>query len=441
MSKKKEPNAGENLAKVLKIIREIAEVVADGNYIYRGEPEYYRRISSSLYRDYEEVIEEGSFDMKLIQTEIIKGAKKHTTEREDFEILTLLQHYGGKTNLIDFTTDYLKALYFACDGSFNRRGRVILLDRNRVKGQIEKPRNPRNRVIAQSSIFVRPLNGFIKRREVVVIPIPSRLKPLILNHLNNHHGISGEVIYNDLHGFITQREILKESGKKFIEGLIRKSKADREANPEEKKKLYEEAIKYYETAIKMHPCCSGYYNNLGSARLSLRRYKRAKKDFDKALEFNSSDANAYNNRGMAKHCLKDYGGAIDDYKKAIDIDPNKPLIYNNRGVSLRNLARYGEAMIDFNEVIDRRSKDLHKEIKLDPRRAVVFYNRASTRLFLSEWSKAKDDLIIARDKNDINIIGLFRNEYKSIHAFQRKYKIKLPPEIVALLTSDNDKSK
>ena len=42
---------------------------------------------------------------------------KNMNESVDFEILTELQHYGGKTNLIDFTTDYLIALFFACDGS------------------------------------------------------------------------------------------------------------------------------------------------------------------------------------------------------------------------------------------------------------------------------------------------------------------------------------
>ena len=36
-----------------------------------------------------------------------------TEKARDFEILTEIQHYGGKTNLIDFTTDYFIALFFA----------------------------------------------------------------------------------------------------------------------------------------------------------------------------------------------------------------------------------------------------------------------------------------------------------------------------------------
>ena len=49
-----------------------------------------------------------------------------TAETTDFEILTEIQHYGGKTNLIDFTIDYLVALFFACDGHHDKDGRVIL---------------------------------------------------------------------------------------------------------------------------------------------------------------------------------------------------------------------------------------------------------------------------------------------------------------------------
>ncbi|MCE2403085.1 FRG domain-containing protein [Candidatus Poribacteria bacterium] len=41
-------------------------------------------------------------------------------------MLTQLRHYGGKTNLIDFATDYLRTLFFACDGSHDKDGRIIM---------------------------------------------------------------------------------------------------------------------------------------------------------------------------------------------------------------------------------------------------------------------------------------------------------------------------
>ena len=61
------------------------------------------------------------------------------------KFLTELQHYGGHTNLIDFTTDNHIALFFACDGSPDKDGRIILLERTEEKNRnyrIEKTPEP-----------------------------------------------------------------------------------------------------------------------------------------------------------------------------------------------------------------------------------------------------------------------------------------------------------
>ena len=39
------------LGRVLEKIQEIVEKSSDGDYIYRGEPECYSKVSSSLYRE------------------------------------------------------------------------------------------------------------------------------------------------------------------------------------------------------------------------------------------------------------------------------------------------------------------------------------------------------------------------------------------------------
>ena len=123
------------LCDVRDIIREIEEKSVSGDYIYRGEPEhheespYYGKICSSLYRQYAR-IEADEFDIEVVQEEILAEAKAYIHETDDpIEILTQLQHHGGKTNLIDFTTDYLIALFFACDNSasITKDGRLILL--------------------------------------------------------------------------------------------------------------------------------------------------------------------------------------------------------------------------------------------------------------------------------------------------------------------------
>ena len=210
------------------IINEIKEKSSDGDYIYRGERKRHRKISSSFYRECAK-IDSVAFDLRDAQKEMLDTAKKHTANSPiglladyldvknshamridvkkaienvaEREILIELQHYGGKTNLIDFTTDYLIAIFFACSGYLKSPGRVILLDINEAieKGLIIYPQNPQHRVIAQKSVFVDPSDGFIEVPKDKKVTIPSAIKQEFLTYLRKHHGISTETIYNDIH--------------------------------------------------------------------------------------------------------------------------------------------------------------------------------------------------------------------------------------------------
>ena len=241
----------DNLSRVLEIIREIAEKSTTGDHIYRGEPkQHYDKVSSTLYRKYAEDIEDEHFDIEVAQQEMLNDAKRHigylpdavdspqdlgtdlvsflnlvernTDETIDFEILTELQHYGGKTNLIDFTTDYFIALFFACDSHHDVDGRVILQKTEAITSMIKYPRNPRHRVIAQKSVFVRPPRGFIVPREDEIVIIPANVKILMLQHLRTYHGISVETIYNDLHGFIRNQDSHESVYLELYKGVTRR---------------------------------------------------------------------------------------------------------------------------------------------------------------------------------------------------------------------------
>ena len=214
------PNQSESendLNVVFEKIQELAAKSDDGDYIYRGEPKHYRKVSSSLWRECSKTLDIDQFDIKAIQDqmlEVVKSYTRYTPETEDFEILTELQHYGGQTNLIDFTTDFLISLFFACDGSHKTRGRVVLFEKTEEKTKtygIEEPRNPQTRVMAQKSIFVQPPKGFIEPEQYKTITIAKNLKQPMLEYLRKHHGISTRTIYNDLHGFIRNQSIHQET--------------------------------------------------------------------------------------------------------------------------------------------------------------------------------------------------------------------------------------
>lgn len=286
------------------IISEIEQKSAGGGCIYRGERKHYPKVSSKLYREFD--IEDDDFDIELVQKEILNSAKKHIgqlpqdfipgkeiftssaisilfpeghgNEKIDFEILTELQHYGTKTNLIDFTTDYFIALFFACNGLFNEDGRVILQKTKNMKDPIDYPQIPRHRVIAQKSVFVRPSKGFIEINDDHIVAIPANLKQILLEHLRKYHSISTETIYNDLHGFIRNQDNHESAYLEFYKGFLRQSSAFKATTHEEKQKEYKKAIEHYDKAIKLNPEIDMAYCNRGEALLHIGKWKKARKD-------------------------------------------------------------------------------------------------------------------------------------------------------------------
>ena len=195
----------DHLEIVLGKLNEIAKIAARDDYIYRGEPEHYERVSSGLYRQYSKIQGE-DFDIEAVQEEMLSDATKYTGQTDEFEILTFIQHYGGKTNLIDFTADFNVAAFFACGSPHDKNGRIVFLKRHHADSDIciMKPWTPKHRVIAQKSIFVQPKKGYVEPHNE--INIPKELKQPLLAHLRTRHGIESKEIYQDLHGYIQQQD-------------------------------------------------------------------------------------------------------------------------------------------------------------------------------------------------------------------------------------------
>ena len=264
MSTQSQSAAQNALSKIFELTREIVEKSATGNCIYRGEPEHYDKVSSALYRRTPDGFDSGEFDLERLQQEILRDARNHIhdQEKKDFELLTELQHYGSQTNLIDFTTDYHIALFFACNGSHDRDGRVIVLQRTEKldeKYQVKQPPTSLNRVLVQKSIFAQPPNGFIDPNDLIEVNVPANLKQWILIHLRQFQNITTQSIFNDLHGFIKHRD--SESSHKAIfprvlaDGIV--------------KEVEEESLTFKEIQQKLQSAISGYTSSIASM-LSLR---------------------------------------------------------------------------------------------------------------------------------------------------------------------------
>lgn len=128
-----------------------------------------------------------------------------------------------------------------------------------------------------------------------------------------------------------------------------------EYNPQEAKKLCQQAKEKYKTSIELNPKNSKAYNNLGNvlngeAKLILKDnpqgarklFQQASEKYKRAIELNPENSKAYNNLGFALHNEANFIGKDNPQKaeklfqqakemcvKAIKIEPDYQTAYNN----------------------------------------------------------------------------------------------------------------
>ena len=339
---------------IMGIINELVEKSSYGSYIYRGEPKCYPEVSSSLWR----LLQQGDGtnmvapDINGVREMALQDARRYARDIDidDFELEAQLQHNGGKTSLIDFTTDYSIALFFACDGEPAKDGRVILLKQDETtKDWIKKPKNPEHRVIAQKSIFVQPPEGFIKPRKYgEPIKIRKDLKEPMLDYLRKHHGISPQSIYNDLQGYIKHQTRHHEAYNHLRGGVFCTIEAFLAGSTDK----YDEAIRHYGKAIALHPEFAQSYHERGVGYSNKGNFERAVEDLTIAIELNPDFILSYTERGFNRIRTGDYDGAISDYNWAIEHDElNKVNAYCNLGDVYRRKGDFDCALEKCNKAI------------------------------------------------------------------------------------------
>ena len=379
------------LNRLFKIINDVVNIAAGGNYIYRGEPKCYGKISSSLYRTYESILPSEKYSIEEIQDLETQRARDYirNEDKQAFEIASELQHHGGKSNLIDFTEDYNIALYFACaklhkDGH-DEDGRIVLLERNEetiAKYQIRKAQYPANRVQAQNSLFVQPSQGFIlpSDKDVKTVCIPKELKQWILIHLYRFQDISYQTLFNDLYGFLSQ-DALRTSEeawqgltleKVFAERLPVENLAD-----EEKQERHERTVKGHITRIENSPCEATYYEELARYYcFEMRKYDCAIETSSKAILLKPDYADAYINRGVAYSRKKDLDRAIGDLVKATQLIPQNAYPYMMLGLVYELKGDHSRAI-----------KNHKLALELDPNNAIALEKLSHSKL---SHSKGED---------------------------------------------------
>ena len=381
---------------IMGIINEITEKSSDGSYIYRGEPKCYPKVSSSLWRllEKDKGINMIKPDIKGVRKMFLQDARRYVRDVDinDFKLEAQLQHNGAKTSLIDFTTDYLIALFFACDGNPTKDGRVILLkqDETTRKWTI-RPKQPEHRVIAQKSVFVQPPEGFIEPCKYgEPIKIRKDLKSPMLDYLRKHHGIFSQSIYNDLQGYIKHQSIHYEAYNRLSRGMY----CAIEAFFAGKTDKYDEAIRHYDKAIALHPEFAQSYHERGLAYSNKGDFERAVEDLTKAIELNPDFTVSYVERGLNRIRTGDYEGAISDYNWAIEHDElNKVDAYCNLGDVYRRKGDFDCALEKCNKAIAL-APIYYYPYKI---RGCIYYDRNEYEKAIEDFTKVIDTLHDAVD--------------------------------------------
>src|SRR6266498_5137977 len=101
-------------------------IEGEPHFLFRGVCNKAYQLVPALARNWD-----GSLnDLKLVENYSIHELKVRATNlvdfrpSNDFEWLIIAQHYGIPTRLLDWTSNPLVALFFACNGDFSNDGAV-----------------------------------------------------------------------------------------------------------------------------------------------------------------------------------------------------------------------------------------------------------------------------------------------------------------------------
>lgn len=313
----------------------------------------------------------------ILQMQAIDGEQKRDLQR-----LSILQHHGAGTGLLDFTASPLVALWVACEDNPNENGKVFVLDigdrQVSVNGReldeealfreerivyYEPDRSLSPRIVAQQSLFVicnppRVPEGYLK--EVV---IPREIKGHLTEYLKGL-GLSDENLFGDVPGLATANARHKPLRPQLT--LPPEHHRDR-GNRAYQAGRYEDALALYERFAEALPDVAQPHCFVGDTLAALGRFQDAIDAYTRAIERITQPMDLapdvavrweavgpfmlhtlYYNRGNAHAEVGDHAEAISDYDSALEHGTRlKRNVLLNRGNSRCQLERYAEAFGDF----------------------------------------------------------------------------------------------
>jgi len=378
-------------------IEKISEMGAgEGIYAYRGQGNAIWDVESAAYRRIKNTLETPP-DMEMFihhhETRLLEPARmngygfKDGRILNDLELLADLQHHAAATCLIDFTCNFLVALWFSCTDSVNSDGKLFIMNINDPnvflspeQGDLECPirkiltfktRNENSedsftpelksvkywhwsphginqRILKQDGLFIFGKMSIANDENLQYITIDQADKSELANELRVW-GISREALFKDLPGFASSHAV-------SVPIQIWSMSADeliRAGNAATQKGEMEKAIQLYdETESRGGAPNSDLFVSRGIANYLMKKYDSSLTDYTKAIKINPDNCNAYLFRGFTNYTMENYDSSINDFTKAEEFEKTKYLALFYRGNSNSRMERYNDAILDYTKAIE-----------------------------------------------------------------------------------------
>ena len=407
--------------------------------VFRGLENKDWGLESSMYRRY--VNRPTHTDFIQYNCDLITRAKnanyhqRENNELTEIELLAELRHYGAATALIDFTRDFLVALWFASKpykkNEISADGKVIIVNignsevflqltpedkrksledvlQFKTRGDQDTPAiarfddgtitteisdqkkaelwywQPRfeinHRLSAQKGVFIFGKAAIdtadIEYWEVI---ISQEDKETIHRELSDHFGINEDSLFNDLPGFAMVNDIGHE---------IQSRSAD---------DYYQDAVQHFQRgefglaildidkAIELDPGNDVHYSYRSQSNRELKRHEDALRDITKAIELDSSKAAHHFIRGQVNHDLIRPGDALKDFTMAIRLVLDIAFYHYSRGVVNFELNKNEDALRDFTKAIELDPNDIEYCYAY---RGVIYRDLGQNKDALRDFNKA-----------------------------------------------------
>lgn len=272
------------LRPIVPLVRKVRAVRRTPGLIHRGEHAPYQGdIKSTLRRLYDV----GEATLADAQETIARSALEYVDHGNPTLALMEAQHMGIPTNLIDFTTDPMVALFFASSKSIPFDGRVVSIKADHPSyTTTPNPGSSVRRMADQCGVFVETPSGALGRDLLLsTIQVPVAAKRPLATYLKWLWGLSRVSVFRDLSGLADE----------FAEGMIRLPKALFEdgrlaLHRDDHARAVDKFTEYIDSSRVQHPThrlggkfAKPAYVNRAIALEGLGRTPEALKDLDRAL--------------------------------------------------------------------------------------------------------------------------------------------------------------